>query len=75
MAFEMKSVYSSHIDSIGYDPDTKILYVEYSNGTSGAYGGVPEDVARDVVYAPSIGSAIHSLVRGRYQFSYEDVNE
>lgn len=70
MDVEMKPVFSSHIAAIGYDPDAQILFVDYQNGNHGAYGDVPADVARDVMQAPSIGSAIHRQVRNRFGFKY-----
>jgi hypothetical protein len=66
----MKTVYSSHIAAIGYDESAKRLDVEYQTGKKAAYMNVPPEVARNVVNAPSVGSALHQLVRGRFEFGY-----
>ena len=67
----MKPVYSSHIDKIGYDPDTQVLSVLYKNGKTAHFQGVPAETADDVVNAPSVGSALHQHIRGKYEHSYE----
>jgi hypothetical protein len=46
------------------------LDVEYQTGKKAAYINVPPEVARNVVNAPSVGSALHQLVRGRFEFGY-----
>lgn len=63
---EMRSVYSSHIDSIGYDPDSSELHVQWSGGAVSVYAGVPADLAAEVLGAPSIGEALHLGVRGKF---------
>lgn len=63
---EMRSVYSSHIDSIGYDADLSELHVRWDGGSTSVYAGVPADLAREVLSAPSIGEALHLGVRGRF---------
>lgn len=68
----MRSVYSSHLDAIGYDPDTQALHVRYKRGRTGVFVGVPPDVAADVVNAASIGSALRARVRGKYEFRYQE---
>ena len=65
---EMKSVFSSHINTVGYADG--VLYVEYSTGKTAAYIDVPEDVAADVMSSPSIGSAVRDQSRGAYGFKY-----
>lgn len=66
----MRSVYSSFVTHIGYDPLTQFFYVAYKNGQRVAYGGVPADVADSIMKAPSIGEALHMHVRGKFQFRY-----
>jgi hypothetical protein len=55
-------VTSSNLASIGYDPETKVLQVEFKKGTIYDYADVPPVVANDLVHAESIGKAFHSLV-------------
>jgi hypothetical protein len=67
---DMRNVYSSHVDRIGYDPDSGELHVHWSNGSTGFYGGVPPEKARSVLTAPSIGQELHRVIRGQHEFSY-----
>jgi hypothetical protein len=71
---EMRSVYSSHVDEIGYDPDTEELHVKYDTGKTAVYEGVPMTVAAAVGAVgqspPSIGKALHAHVRGKYGHRY-----
>lgn len=68
---DMKRVYSSHINSIGYDPATKELHVEFDNKKIGVYMDVPPDVAVLVTDAPSVGTALHAYVKGKFAFGYK----
>lgn len=71
----MRRVFSSHVDSIGYDADAEELHVTFmgsvnSPARTAVYKGVTADVARDVMTAPSIGLALHRSVRGQFPFGY-----
>jgi hypothetical protein len=66
----MTKVFSSHINSVGYDKDAQALHVTYASGKTAVYGGVPPDVASQVTNAPSIGQAIHKLIRGQFEHKY-----
>jgi hypothetical protein len=70
VAIELRSVYSSHVSEIGYDPDLKALHVVYKSGKRAVYRDVPEDVADSVLTAPSIGEALRESVRGVFSFGY-----
>ncbi len=74
MTVPMKPVYSSHIHSIGYDQDSQSLHVTFLRdggpGRTVVYGGVPAVIGSQVISAPSIGDALHALVRGRYPHRY-----
>ena len=61
-----RPVFSSHIDTIGYDSDAKELHVTYQNGKAVVHSDVPADVAGKVTGAASIGKAIHEHITGRY---------
>ncbi len=77
---EMRDVYSSHVAKIGYEDGE--LHVVYNRGKSAGttviYSGVTPEVAAQVLSAPSIGSALHALVRvprgaePRYPHRYAD---
>jgi len=65
---EFFSKFSSHVDSIRYDNGDMI--VNYSNGSNVRYKGVPESVFTEVNRAASVGTAIRTLIKGKYQFEY-----
>lgn len=73
---EMKRVYSSHVDSVGYDPEAAELHVTFQGkggkpGKTAVYYGVPADVGNTVYNAPSVGSALASMVKDRYRHEYK----
>lgn len=67
---EMRSVYSSHVASIGYDEAKRELIVEWQNGKTSVYSGVPAHVAEQTMAAPSIGAALRDQIKGAYNHSY-----
>lgn len=71
MALTMKSVLSSNVKELGHDPETGELHVMYHNGKVSIYSGVPAEVHADVFGAPSIGSALHHLVKGKFPHAYK----
>jgi hypothetical protein len=66
----MQSVYSSHVNKVGYDPQSKTLLVQWDTGKTSAYEGVPPDVADEAINAWSVGSFLNSAVKGRFRHSY-----
>ncbi len=70
MALKMKKVFSSHIDAVGYDPDSKELHVRFQKGKTAVYMDVPADTAQMVVDAPSVGTALHQFVKGKFAHGY-----
>ena len=67
---EMRSVFSSHINRIGYDSEAGELHVHFYDGSEVVYADVPGHVAQNVLTAPSIGEALHGNIRGRFGFTY-----
>lgn len=67
---DMRSVYSSSVDSIGHDPETNELHVKWQNGKTSVYEGVPAETAESVMGSASIGKALHSMVRNQYSHRY-----
>lgn len=67
---KMKSVFSSHVSTIGYDPESRELHVQYRDGKRAAYVDVPPETAHNVMNAPSIGNALHAHVRGKFTHRY-----
>lgn len=62
-----RAVHSSNVESVGHDPATGVLEVEYRGGAVYRYAGVPAQVFEDVARAPSVGAAVAQAVRGHYQ--------
>lgn len=65
-------VSSSNIASIGYDPDRRVLEIEFLNGSVYQYFGVPESLYRGLMNASSHGSYFDSYIK-KGGFSYNRV--
>ena len=63
---ERKQVSSSNIRSVGYEPETRILEVEFHGGRVYQYSGVAEGVHRNLMLADSKGSFFSTHIRDRY---------
>ena len=59
-------VQSSNIRSVGYDPGSTTLEVEFHGGGVYKYSGVPETVYQAFMRAASKGSYFHAHIRDRY---------
>jgi hypothetical protein len=60
---QRKSVTSSNISAIGYDPETETLEVEFKGGTVYSYSGVTPQQHSALINADSIGSHFHKNIR------------
>ena len=73
---EMKPVFSSLVQSVGYDPESQELSVRYKpskkrpDGALCIYSGVPPDLGNSILNAHSVGSAINETIKGSYAFRY-----
>ena len=65
-----RSVFSSHIETVGYDPASAELHLTYKNGRTSIYSGVPPETAQRVTGAVSIGTAVHENLRGKHEHRY-----
>lgn len=63
-----KDVYSSMVESVGYDDEAQVMFVTFNTGKTYAYQGVSEDEARDASNAASVGSYINENIKGRYSY-------
>lgn len=68
---ERKSVDSSNIDSIGYDPVNMTLEVEFVTGSVYQYDNVGQDTYDELMNASSKGSYFYHNIRN--EFSYKKV--
>lgn len=57
---------SSMLASIGHDPFTSILEMEFRNGSIYRYFAVPRTVFERLIAAPSKGIYVNRFIRNRY---------
>ena len=62
-------VSSSNINAIGYDEQSLTLEVDFKNGGSYQYLGVPPSVHQALMRASSHGKYLESHIKGRYGFN------
>ena len=60
-------VASSALASIGYDPRTLTLEVEFTNGSVHQYFDVPDTEQRNLLAAESIGAYFNRFIRDNYR--------
>lgn len=60
-------VVSSNIRSVGYDPTSSILEVEFNSGSIYQYLDVPENEYEGLMNAASKGRYINRNIKGRYE--------
>lgn len=58
-----KPVRSSNVKSVGHDPKTNTLHVEFHGGQVHAYQGVPAEQHKAMINAPSVGKYFHQHIR------------
>lgn len=66
---DRESVNSSSIASIGYDPTTMTLEVEFTTGFVYQYFDVPETEYRNLMAAESMGKHLNQQIKGNYRYS------
>lgn len=64
-----RPVSSSNLRSVGYDPETRVLEVEFHHGGVYQYFGVPASVYSSLMSVGSHGSYLHSHVKGVYPYT------
>ena len=64
-----KSVSSSSVASVGYDPKTQTLEIEFQSGSVYDYEEVPPEVFQGLMEAPSKGRYFANEIRGQYPSS------
>jgi hypothetical protein len=65
---ERTPVSSSNIAAIGYDSDSGVLEVEFTNGTVYSYSGVPTSEYDGFLNADSKGKYFNGNIKNRYSF-------
>jgi hypothetical protein len=65
---EMIPVSSSNISAVGYDKDNEIVQVQFLNGTTYIYKGVPDFEFEQLKTAPSVGSYFNRNFKNVYAY-------
>ena len=63
---DRQSVSSSNLASVGYDPGSETLEVEFNNGRVYQYYNVPQFMYERLMEAGSIGTFLNSQIKGAY---------
>jgi len=67
---DREQVESDSISSIGYEPGSETLEIEFKHGGIYRYFGVPRGDHQKLMSASSKGAAFHEIIRARsYPFS------
>jgi len=74
MAIQWTPVVSSNLRSVGYDPDTETLQVEFISGTIYEYDKVPPDLHSGLMLAQSKGMFFAANIRGNPKQGYVPFN-
>lgn len=61
-----KPISSSHLRSVGYEPNTRKMHIEFKNGAVYEYQGVPEQFHKTLTEADSTGSFFHENVKPHF---------
>jgi hypothetical protein len=65
---QMFHVSSSNIAAVGYDAEGQTVYVQFLNGTTYAYKGVPEHEFENLRTASSVGSYLNRNYKNIYPY-------
>ena len=66
---------SSQVAEYGYDPDRRLLVIEFKSGGVYEYRGVPFDVFEGFIDAPSKGKFINQHIKGNYECEKQEQGE
>lgn len=58
---------SSNLKSVGYDPKSKTMHVEFHSGRVYEYSGVPESEHAALIKADSVGKHFHAHIRPKFE--------
>jgi hypothetical protein len=66
----MRSVYSSHVNRIGYDNETGELHVQWDSGKTSVYSGVPAQLADETMNSWSVGKSLSTSIKPTFPHRY-----
>lgn len=67
---ERQHVSSSNLRSVGYDPVSSVLEIEFLSRSVYQYYGVPGLVVARLLGASSKGGYFHRYIKGRYPYQH-----
>lgn len=70
---QRQQVKSSNVSEVGYDEVKQILEIKFINGDIYQYLNVPKHIHYSLIESPSIGKAIHTMIRGKFTFKKVEV--
>jgi hypothetical protein len=62
-------VESASFKSVGHDPGTLTLEIEFHNGNIYQYFDVPQPVHEEFMRSPSLGKFFGSQIKGQYRYA------
>lgn len=62
-------VSSSNIASVGYDPNTQTLEVEFNSGSIYQYFDVAQTIYEALISAESVGKFLNAQIKGYYRYA------
>ena len=68
LVLNREPVESSNLNSVGYEPDTKTLEIEFHDGGIYQYFDVPADIYQGLISAPSKGKYHHAFIKNAYRY-------
>jgi KTSC domain len=68
---EMVMVSSSNVEAVGYDPDSRELWVRFTSGSTYVYSEVDERTHEELMNASSIGSYLNRAIKGNFDYRKE----
>ena len=66
---EREPVTSSNIRSVGYDPETSTLEVEFNSGTVYQYAGVPQHEYDGLMSGGSVGTYFNAHIKNSFPYT------
>lgn len=64
-----RSVESSNLDQLAYNPETQELFVQFKGGRVYSYSGVPTMIWNELLNASSHGSYFYHNIRKSYPYT------
>lgn len=65
----MNHVFSSNLDSVGYDPQTQTLRIRFHSGGLYDYHNVPQSIYEQLMTANSKGKYHHRFIKNHFRFT------